>query len=211
MSQDFTRKIIDLLYQKTPDPRIELVFSNAFELLIATILAAQCTDARVNMVTRTFFKEYPNPEKLANANVDVIAEKIKSTGFYRNKAKALIACCQQLIKVHEGQVPDTLKELSSLPGVGRKTANVIVGNAFNKPAIIVDTHVKRVTGRLGLTMSVKPDKIEQDLIKVVDKDSWTLFSQLVVLHGRYVCKARNPKCVECVLYDICPWDEKVQK
>lgn len=208
MSYQKTDEIIARLLEKTPEPKLELNYSNAFELLIATILAAQCTDVRVNAVTKTFFKEYPTPEKIASEKLDVIADKIRPTGFYRNKAKILIACCERLVKDYNGQVPDTLEELTKLPGVGRKTANIVLGNAFGKQAIAVDTHVKRVVQRLGLTKVKNPDDIEADLMKIVDPNKWTLFTKLIVLHGRHVCQSRRPKCSSCVLFDLCPFEEK---
>jgi len=208
MDYEKTDKIIEKLLEKYPDPQLELDYSNAFELLIATILAAQCTDQRVNAVTKTFFKEYPTPQSIVSEKLDVIAEKIKQTGFYRNKAKSLVACCEQLIKRYDGKVPDSLAELVKLPGVGRKTANIVLGNAFGKQTIAVDTHVKRVANRLGLTQASNPDVIEQDLMKIVDPNKWTLFTRLIVLHGRYVCQSRKPKCKMCVLLELCPWEEK---
>ena len=208
MTLDFANRIIDKLQQANPEPKIELNFSNAFELLIATILAAQCTDARVNQVTKTFFKEYPSPAAIASENPEIIAEKIKSTGFYLNKTRALVACSKRLESDFGGHVPNTMEALLKLPGVGRKTANVVLGNAFAQPAIIVDTHASRVSNRLGLTSSLKPEEIEKDLAQIIQQDRWTLFSQLVVLHGRYVCKARLPRCKSCVLLDLCPFEDK---
>ncbi len=206
--QEFAQEVLRRLLEKTPEPKIELNYSNPFELLVATILAAQCTDLRVNMVTKTFFKEYPTPEKIARESQQVIAEKIKSTGFYRNKANSLIACCQRLVIEYKGQIPQSVPDLERLPGVGRKTASVVVSNAFGLPALAVDTHVKRVVGRLHLSRANDPDKIEEELKKILPEKDWTPFSQTMVLHGRYVCVARNPKCKLCVLYDICPSEEK---
>jgi endonuclease-3 len=206
--QAFAQDVLRLLSEKTPEPKIELNYSNPFELLVATILAAQCTDLRVNMVTKTFFKEYPTPEKIARESQQVIAEKIKSTGFYRNKANSLIACCQRMVIEYKGQVPQTVAELERLPGVGRKTASVVVSNAFGVPALAVDTHVKRVAARLHLSKAADPDKVEEELKKLLPDKDWIAFSQQLVLHGRYVCVARNPKCKTCVLFDICPSEEK---
>jgi endonuclease III len=206
--QAFAQDVLRRLFEKTPEPKIELNFSNPFELLVATILAAQCTDIRVNMVTKTFFKEYPTPEKIARESQQAIAEKIKSTGFYRNKANSLIACCQRLVIEYKGQVPQTVAELERLPGVGRKTASVVVSNAFGVPALAVDTHVKRVAARLQLSKAADPDKVEDELKKLLPDKDWILFSLLLVLHGRYICVARNPKCKSCTLYDICPSEEK---
>lgn len=206
--QEFALEVLRRLAEKTPEPKIELNFSNPFELLVATILAAQCTDLRVNMVTKTFFKEYPSPEKIARESQQVIAEKIKSTGFYRNKANSLIACCQRLMVEYKGHIPQTVAELERLPGVGRKTASVVVSNAYGVPALAVDTHVKRVAARLQLSKAADPDKVEEELKKILPDKDWIAFSLQLVLHGRYVCVARNPKCKTCVLYDICPSEEK---
>lgn len=206
--QEFAQDVLRRLLEKTPEPKTELNYSNPFELLVATILAAQCTDIRVNMVTKTFFKEYPTPEKIARESQQVIAEKIKSTGFYRNKANSLIACCQRLVIEYKGRVPQSVPDLERLPGVGRKTASVVVSNAYGLPALAVDTHVKRVVGRLHLSRANDPDKIEEELKKILPEKDWTPFSQTMVLHGRYICVARNPKCKLCVLYDICPSEEK---
>lgn len=208
MKTDQSSEIINRLLQKWPDPKIELDYSNAFELLIATILAAQCTDSRVNMVTRTFFKQYPTADSIAKENPDVIADRIRSTGFYRNKAKSLIACCQRLVQDYGGQVPDSVEKLSSLPGVGRKTANIVLGNALGVQAIAVDTHLKRTALRLGLSSARNSDHVEQELMDIVDPGQWTLFTKLMILHGRYICQARRPRCRECPLYDICPYEEK---
>ncbi len=208
MERERVKKIISRLLEQTPYPRIELNFSNAFELLVAAILAAQCTDARVNEVTATFFKRYPTPEKIAAASITEIEEQIRSTGFYHNKAKNLIACCRKLVSEHGGRVPQSLEELATLPGVGRKTAAMVVGNAYGLPAIAVDTHVKRVSERLGLTQSQNPEVIEQDLSRLIEREQWTIFSQLLTLHGRYVCRARQPNCRECVIENLCPWPEK---
>lgn len=205
----FVREVQARLLAKTPEPKIELNYGSAFQLLVATILAAQCTDLRVNMVTKTFFKEYPTPAKIAKESQQVIAEKIKSTGFYRNKANSLIACCQRLIVEYQGQVPKTVAELERLPGVGRKTASVVVSNAYGVPAISVDTHVKRVAARLHISLAKTPEATEEELKGIVAEQDWNVFSQLLVLHGRYVCVARNPKCKTCVLFDICPSEEKI--
>jgi endonuclease III len=203
------KEVLARLLSKTPEPKIELNYENPFQLLVATILAAQCTDLRVNMVTKNFFKDYPTPAKLARESQQAVAEKIKATGFYRNKANSLIACCQRLVKEYNGEVPKTIAELEKLPGVGRKTASVVVSNAYGVPALSVDTHVKRVAGRLNLSQARTPEACEEEMAEFVAPESWTLFSQLLVLHGRYVCVARNPKCKVCVLTDICPSDEKI--
>ena len=193
------------LQQTYPGARVELDFSNAFELLIATILAAQSTDARVNIVTKSLFRKYPDARAFANADVVEMETAVKQTGFFRNKAKAVINCSKALVERHGGEVPRTLEELVELPGVGRKTANVVLGNAYGINAgVIVDTHVTRLSGRLGFTRHADPVEIEQDLIKIVPRDEWTAFANRLILHGRRICIARKPLCAECVLNDICP-------
>ena len=193
------------LRQAYPDARIELDFNNAFELLIATILAAQSTDARVNIVTKSLFRKYPDARAFADADLVEMETAVKQTGFFRNKAKAVINCSKALVERHGGQVPRTMEELVELPGVGRKTANVILGNAHGTNAgVIVDTHVTRLSGRLGFTKHADPVDIEQDLMKLVPRDEWTRFANRLILHGRRVCIARKPDCPNCVLNDICP-------
>lgn len=197
--------IYDLLKKEFPDAHCELLHNSPFELLIATILSAQCTDARVNMVTPILFKKYNNPQKLANANQTDVEKIIHSTGFYKNKATNIIHCAQKLVEDHQGELPQTMEELIKLPGVGRKTANVVLGNAFNlNYGIVVDTHVKRITNLLGLTKSQDPKKIEEDLIKIFPREHWTNLSHLLIFLGRKICIARTPKCRECCLKDICP-------
>ena len=193
------------LARQFPDARVELDFRNPFELLIATILAAQSTDVRVNIVTKSLFRKYPDANAFANASQVEMETDVKQTGFFRNKAKAVIACSKALVERHGGEVPRTMEELVALPGVGRKTANVVLGNAMGIEAgIIVDTHVTRLSGRLGFTKHADPVDIEQDLIKIVPRDEWTKFANRVILHGRRVCIARKPDCPNCVLSDICP-------
>ena len=188
-----------------PDAKIELDFNNAFELLIATILAAQSTDARVNIVTKSLFRKYPDAPAFANADQVEMETAVKQTGFFRNKARAVINCSKALVEKHGGEVPRTMDELVELPGVGRKTANVILGNAHGINAgVIVDTHVTRLSGRLAFTKHADPVDIEQDLIKIVPRDEWTKFANRLILHGRRVCIARKPDCPNCVLNDICP-------
>lgn len=189
-----------------PDAKLELDFSNAFELLIATILAAQSTDVRVNIVTKSLFRKYPDARAFANASQVEMETDVKQTGFFRNKAKAVIACSKALVEKHGGEVPRTIEELVELPGVGRKTANVVLGNALGINAgVIVDTHVTRVSGRLGLTKHADPVDIEQDLMKVVPREEWTSFANRMTLHGRRVCVARpRPLCEQCALMEICP-------
>ncbi len=204
------RKITTLLLKKYPDPRLALSFQNPLELLVATILSAQCTDARVNEVTRSLFKKYRKAEDYANANVRTFEKEIRSTGFYKNKARAVINCCKKLVDEFNGKVPADVDALITLPGVGRKTANMVLGNAFNEQAIAVDTHVLRVTNRLGLADSKNTDKVEQTLMEQVPRNKWTVFGNAAILHGRETCTARKPHCCECILYRVCEWEEKPQ-
>lgn len=184
---------------------------NAWQLLIATMLSAQCTDARVNIVTKDLFQKYRSIEDFANANLKELEQDIKPTGFYHNKAKNIIACCQKLRDEFHSEVPSTLEELTSLAGVGRKTANVIRGNIFNEPSVVVDTHVKRISKKLGLTKNDDPVKIEFDLMKELPKDHWILYNIQIITLGRTICKAPTPKCEECFLKDVCPDYKKRNK
>ncbi|HLH53247.1 MAG TPA: endonuclease III [Verrucomicrobiae bacterium] len=198
-------KIIKGLENAYPDAHCELNHSNALELLIATILSAQCTDKRVNMVTPELFKRYPSAAAFAGANQDELENAIKSTGFFRNKTKSIRAACSALVEKHGGQVPRTMEELLALGGVGRKTANVVLGNAFNiNTGIVVDTHVARLSLRLGLTRETAPEKIELALMPIVPQEKWTLFSHLLIWHGRRRCFARNPDCANCEVARLCP-------
>jgi endonuclease III len=188
-----------------PDARTELDWSNPLELLVATILSAQTTDVQVNQVTKSLFAKYRTAEDYASAASEALEEDIRPTGFYRNKARSLRGMAGTLVEEHGGEVPRTMAELVALPGVGRKTANVVLGNAFGtNEGIVVDTHVRRVSGRLGLTEDRDPVKIEQDLIELVPEEDRTVFSHLLILHGRRTCKARKPECPNCILNDICP-------
>jgi endonuclease-3 len=198
------RKIVRELAQLYPDAHCALHYENPLQLLIATILSAQCTDVRVNMVTPALFRRYPDAAAFANASPAELEGMIQSTGFFRNKAKNVIACCKKIVEEHGGEVPATMDELVPLPGVGRKTANVILGNAFDVPGITVDTHVGRVSRRLGLTVHEDPVKVEYDLQELVPKSEWTAFSHRVIFHGRQVCHARKPRCNECALAKLCP-------
>jgi endonuclease-3 len=207
LSQKQTRtgELIRRLKGAYPDARCSLNFSNPLELLVATVLSAQCTDARVNLVTTQLFKKYHTAVDYAVAPAEQLEEDIKSTGFYRNKAKALRACCTELVEQYAGEVPAEMAALVRLPGVGRKTANVILGNAYDlAQGIAVDTHVRRLAGRLGLTQQRDPDKIEQDLLQLVPRQDWVIFSHLLILHGRRVCSARAPHCPICPVNDLCP-------
>jgi endonuclease-3 len=197
-----------LLLRKYPEPKLALHYRNPLELLIAVILSAQCTDARVNEVTATLFKKYKKAKDYAGADSAVLEEALRPTGFYRNKTRSVIACCKKLVADFHGEVPQTLEELTKLPGVGRKTANMVLGNAFGVPGIAVDTHVLRVGNRLGLVHSDDPQQVEEALMRQVAKDRWTVFGNAMILHGRETCTARKPRCPECVLYAVCEWPEK---
>lgn len=196
--------ILKLLDKGYPEPRLELNFKTPLELLIATILAAQCTDVRVNAVTKDLFKKYKKAEDYAKAYIKVLEEEIRPTGFYKNKARSIINCGKMIAERFKGQVPRTMEELTGLPGVGRKTANVVLGVAYGIPAIAVDTHMARVSYRLGLTEEADADKIEVDLMKVIPEERRIRFTMQMVLHGRYVCIARRPKCSTCILNSVCP-------
>jgi endonuclease III len=198
-------EVLARLKRMYPKAACTLNFQNAFELLIATMLSAQSTDARVNIVTRSLFRKYPTAEAMAVAGQVEMERQVRSTGFFRNKARNVIAASKALVERHAGKVPETMHELVALPGVGRKTANVVLGNAFNKPAgVVVDTHVARVSFRLGLTSHTDPVKIELDLMALVPQKEWTKFSHRMILHGREICVARKPKCAECRLNEFCP-------
>lgn len=181
---------------------------NVWQLLIAVILSAQCTDARVNIVTKDLFVKYDTLEKFANADLKELEKDIHSTGFYHNKAKNIIGCAKRLVEVYGGEVPSKLEDLLTLPGVGRKTANVIRGNVYDDPSIVVDTHVKRISNRLGFTKEEDPEKIEYDLMKKLPKDHWILYNIQIIAFGRSICFARSPKCQECFLYDLCKAKDK---
>lgn len=185
------------------DYRCYLHYETPFQLLVATILSAQCTDARVNIVTEHLFQKYPDPQALAAAELSELEEEIHSLGFYHNKARNLIACSRKLVREFGGEVPRSLEELTSLPGVGRKTANVIRGNIFDDPSVVVDTHVGRISRRLGLTKETDPEKVEMDLMKELPKDHWILFNMQIISFGRSICTARNPKCDRCFIRAYC--------
>jgi endonuclease-3 len=207
--QERALEIIAHLKRMYPKAKCSLDFTNAFELLIATILSAQSTDARVNIVTKSLFRKYPTPAAFAAAIQFEMERDVRQTGFFRNKAKAVIAASKAIMEKHGGDVPRTMEELTALPGVGRKTANVVLGNAFKAPVgIVVDTHVTRVSGRLGLTRSGDPVVIEQDLMKLIPQKEWTVFSHRLIYHGRQICVARKPRCRECLLNEVCPSAEE---
>jgi endonuclease-3 len=199
------RKILRSLY---PEVKPQLHYRNPFELLLATILSSQCTDRQVNRVTPKLFHQLKSPQDFLRASLEEIEALIRSTGFYRNKAKNIKACCRVLLETHGGRVPDRLDELIDLPGVGRKTANVVLGAAFEKPGIVVDTHVRRVSWRLGLTENSDPVKIEFDLMEIVPRKEWSDFSMRLIFFGRETCTARKPKCPLCRLDPLCPYPDK---
>jgi endonuclease-3 len=206
-----TDEIAKRLLQRYPDPKIALEFGNPLELLVAVILSAQCTDARVNAVTKTLFKKYRRAADYASADLATFEQEIRSTGFYRNKAKTVIACGRKLVEEFGGEVPRTVEALVTLPGVGRKTANMVRGNAFGQQAIAVDTHVLRVSNRLGLAASDDPDEIEAALVAKLPADRHTALGNALILHGRETCTARAPRCDVCVLWELCPWPDKTPR
>jgi endonuclease-3 len=201
-------RILTALAQTMPTPRVELSYANPWQLLVATILSAQCTDQRVNQVTPGLFTRYSGMGDFAEARQAELETLIRPTGFFKNKARNLVACAKTLTERFGGKIPATMEELVTLPGVGRKTANVVLGAWFKQPAVVVDTHVKRVAKRLGLSSSDDPDRIEADVQSLIPKPSWTIGSQRLLLHGRYVCLARKPRCGQCVIYQECRWEGK---
>lgn len=197
LDEHYTREYKCYLNHETP-----------WQLLIATILSAQCTDERVNLVTKDLFVKYKTLEDFAGADLVELEKDIHSTGFYHNKAKNIIACARVLVSEHGGVVPKEIEALTKLAGVGRKTANVIRGNIYNEPSIVVDTHVKRISGKLGFTKSEDPEKIEFELMELLPRDHWILYNLQIIAHGRSICTARSPKCSECFLYNLCKWEGK---
>jgi endonuclease-3 len=198
-------KILSRLKREFPHPSVALQYETPLQLLIATILSAQCTDERVNNVTKHLFRKYHSAEDFANADPGELEQDIHSTGFYRAKAKNIIACCRELLRTYNSAVPDSMEELIQLAGVGRKTANVVLGNVFGKvEGIVVDTHVRRLSQRLGLSAQTDPEKIEQDLMNVIPKQDWFAIGNLLILHGRKTCDARRPECAKCTVNDLCP-------
>ncbi len=196
--------ILKSLETAIPEPEVALTHKNPFQLLIATILSAQCTDVRVNQVTPKLFETFPGPEDIIKGDPEVLISLIRTTGFFNNKAKNIIACSLKLVENFKGEVPNTLQELITLAGVGRKTANVVLGEAFGQQAIVVDTHVRRVSNRLGLSKSNDPVQIEKDLMRLLPQKKWTASAHRLLLHGRHTCKARTPLCELCVVVDLCP-------
>ena len=204
-------KIQHILKITYPDVKTQLRNANPFELLVATILSAQCTDKQVNHVTKDLFNRLKTPQDFAGVSNETIEELIRSTGYFRNKAKNIKNCSKSLLEKYGGQVPQTLDELVKLPGVGRKTANVVLGSAFDIPGIVVDTHVARISKRLGLTENNNPVKIEYDLMEIIPREEWNVFSLQLIYFGRAICKARKPLCPTCPLYDLCEFPDKISK
>lgn len=202
---DHALEVLWRIDEAYPEARVELRFSTPLELLVATILSAQCTDRRVNEVTKTLFVDYPSARSYADADLDQLEAAVRSTGFFRQKAKNIKACCGDIVEHQGGEVPSTMDELTSLAGVGRKTASVLLAVAFDTPAIAVDTHCRRVSQRLGLTFEDNPDKVEADLKGLYPEDRWADVTRLFIWHGRYTCKSRRPLCEQCALPDTCPW------
>lgn len=198
------RRILRRLAKAYPRAQCALQHENPLQLLVATILSAQCTDARVNQVTPALFRRFPDAEAFATADPRELEQMIQSTGFFRNKARNIIRCCREIVARHGGKVPADLDSLVQLPGVGRKTANVVLGDCFGIPGVVVDTHVKRLSRRLGLTSATQPERIERELMQRVPREEWTALGHRLIYHGRLVCRARNPNCVGCVLADLCP-------
>ncbi len=197
-------KVVSLLAKRYPDAHCALDHENAFQLLVATILSAQCTDERVNKVTPALFKRFPNPKSYLKADLAEIEDLVRTTGFFKNKAKNIKACAEQLVEKHKGEVPQTMEELHALPGVGRKTANVVLGNVFGIPGMVVDTHVTRLSNRLGFVRGTDAVKLELELQKLIAQKDWTMYSHYLITHGRAVCTARSPDCKNCFLNLHCP-------
>ncbi len=197
-------KILASLKKSYPDAKCALNFTNPLELLVATILSAQCTDKRVNIVTQNLFKKYRTTKDYASADVKIFEQEILSTGFYKNKTKSIINCCKKLVEKHGGKVPNRMEDLVELDGVGRKTANVILGNVYDTPGVVVDTHVRRLSNRMGLTTNDDPEKIEQDMMKLFPEKEWTWLSHALIHHGRACCTARKPDCPKCPIEPLCP-------
>lgn len=203
LTKEEIKEVINILLELYPDAKAELNFTNNFELLVATILSAQCTDVQVNKTTKELFKDYKTPRDYLRLTEEELGEKIRSCGFYKTKSKNILSTCKLLLENFNGEVPDTLEELITLPGVGRKTANVVLSNAFSKPAIAVDTHVFRVSNRIGLADSDNVLDTEKDLMNNIDKGMWSKSHHLLIFHGRRICKARKPLCEKCPLTDYC--------
>lgn len=208
MNKKDVKKILDILEKEHKEARVMLIYKNALQLLVSTILSAQCTDERVNMVTKELFKKYKTAKDFADTEQSILEEEIKTTGFYKNKARNIINCCKMLIEKFNSEVPDNINDLTSLPGVGRKTANIILANVYSKPAIAVDTHVARVSQKIGFTKSDNPDKIEEDLCRIIPENKWIKATKVINFHGRKICIARKPKCEICKIREYCDFFDK---
>lgn len=206
-NRERAKKVFKRLTAEYPDAKCSLDHRTPLQLMIATILSAQCTDARVNMVTPALFKRFKKPQDYVEAPLSEVEKYVKTCGFYRNKTKNIVGACQVILAEHGGEVPRTLEELVKLPGVGRKTANVILGTVYDTPGVVVDTHCGRIARRLGFTKNTDPVKVEHDLMKVWEQKNWSLFSHLMVYHGRATCEARSPKCSQCCIADLCPFPD----
>jgi endonuclease III len=206
-SRKYALAIYERLHAQYPEAKVSLDYKTPLDLLVATIMAAQSTDARVNILTKKLFKKYRKPQDYLAVPIEELQDDIRQAGFFRQKAKSIVNACRRIIDVHRGKVPGTMEELVQLAGVGRKTANVVLGACFGKPGIIVDTHVGRLSGRLGFTTNTDPVKIEKDLMKILPEELWTQFSHTLVYHGRAICAARTPKCAICPVNDLCPYQK----
>ncbi|GMV94149.1 MAG: endonuclease III [Candidatus Hydrogenedentota bacterium] len=200
-------EVVQRLEAEYPDATCSLDYTNPVQLMVSTILAAQCTDERVNIVTKSLFKQYKNAKEFANAPEGELEEAVRTCGFYRQKAKSIREACRDLVEKHGGKVPGSMEELIKLRGVGRKTANVLMAECFEPVGVIVDTHCKRLSNRLGFTTKSDPDKIEQDIMKLLPREHWRMYSHCMVFHGRAVCNARSPRCSQCVVRDLCPFPD----
>lgn len=206
-NRERAKEIFDLLTKEYPDAECSLDHTNPLELMIATILSAQCTDVRVNVVTKDLFKKYKTPEDYTSRPIEELEKVVHTCGFYRSKAKNITKACHTILEKHDGKVPRTLEDLVELAGVGRKTANVVLGTCFNTPGVVVDTHCGRIARRLGFTKQTDPVKVEKDLMKIWEHEHWSLFSHFMVFHGRAACISRSPQCSKCVVRDLCPFPE----
>lgn len=210
-NKERVKEIISIFNELYPDAQCSLNYKNPLQLLVATQLAAQCTDERVNIVAKTLFAKYKSVEDFANADLHELEQHIKPTGFYHNKARNIINCCKMILESFGGRIPENLDDMLKLPGVGRKTANLVLGDVFGIPGIVVDTHAKRLAKRIGLTEHEDPTKVEYDLMKIVPREYWILFCHQLVYHGRAICNARNPKCLDCKIKHLCQYGQKINK
>ncbi|MCG4579041.1 endonuclease III [Clostridium cochlearium] len=211
MNKERIKRVLDILGKTYPEAKCQLDFKSPYELLVSTILSAQCTDKRVNKVTSELFKEYNTPEKMLQLSQEELGTKIKSCGLYNNKSINILEASKKILQDFKGKVPQTMKELMSLPGVGRKTANVVLSNAFGIPAIAVDTHVFRVSNRIGIAKGKNPNEVEMELMKNIDRDMWSITHHYLIWHGRYTCKSRKPQCEQCPIAPYCEYFSGIEK